>query len=444
MDSDCHPDQSNEEEEELVEEHNEDPGIFLPVKPTDIYGTSKSQSITKSTSACYTLLHEAVCKNQWKRAAELLSCFVQTLEYQSTELLRRFAEVIWRAGNKILLNHPESRPEDMNVFNETMKNISVKKYLQISLEQAFYQLCSGQKEEAYRTLSVSESWRFGSISVAQEKLLKLVQAYKGLLDYQSWLQRRPQGTDSEMDYASRSSTSQDANSFSRQASIAFQEILQFPGVWDPFVLSYVELLESSGRADKAEVVLTEYAYNNKNPANPNAHVYLYEFKKRNGATCDALIKVLKVLHSLVPSHKLMLDYSKLLRKSELSEHQQLALQVVFDLLDYSGWKQNMKAWRCLANQLKASLRCGQTSWVQESWTSRRDWWPSYHFTKFHVGKDWLNSEELAVKKASVAIMLQGTACFYFKRVYILGSSEQRMALDEVKELWRKSRRGNPS
>ncbi|XP_018412002.1 PREDICTED: TATA box-binding protein-associated factor RNA polymerase I subunit A [Nanorana parkeri] len=386
---------------------------------------------TQTTSACLHLIHEALYKHQWERATSFFTSYVQSMESKSATELIKVPEVMWRLGNEILLNHPKSMPEDMNVFNETLKNIGVKCYLPISLEQVYFLLCRGQTEEAYRTLTVAESWRYGNISIFQNELVMLVQAHKAVLDCQSWMDKRSAMAKSEMDYSSQSSTTKDLRGFCRQASMSFREILQRPGVWDPFVLSYVNLLENSGKEEKAENVLTEYAYNNTNPANPNAHVYLYEFKKRRGDSDEELIKVLKILHILVPSHKLMLDYSRLLRNSESDEHHQLALQVLFDLLDFSGWKDNVKAWNHLAKQLRSRLKCGQTSWISEAWTSRSDWWPSYHFTQFQMKKDWSNCMELAVKKASVSVLLQGQECSYFSSVYHLGNDEQRKVLDRV-------------
>ncbi|KAM5164436.1 TATA box-binding protein-associated factor RNA polymerase I subunit A isoform 1-T2 [Mantella aurantiaca] len=430
MDVENDLDRSDEAEDESHQE--EDFGLCLPRRLTGDKGvSSRSIGFTKTSNTCFHLIHEAMYKNEWDRAAGLFTAFVQSLESQSSEMSRRAPEIIWRLGSEILLNHPKSMPEDINVFNDAVKNIGVKRYLPISLEQAFSLLCSGQTEEAYRTLAVTESWRFGKISISQSELLKLVQAYRAVLDYHSWLDRQSVITQTEMDYASQSSTTKDMSGFFRQASVALQEILQCPGVWDPFVLSYVNLLESSGNEEEAEKVLVEYAYNNKNPANPNAHVYLYEFKKRRGDSDGELIKVLKILHALVPSHRLMLEFSRLLRHSESEEHHQLALQVLFDLLDFSGWKDNVEVWSRLAKQLKRSLRCDRTFWISETWTSRSDWWPSYHFTQFQVKKDWGNCMELAIKKASVAAMLQGQDCNYFSSVYQMGNPKQKKTLDRV-------------
>lgn len=58
------------------------------------------------------------------------------------------------------------------------------------MEHAFYLLCNGYVDEAYQNLVLAESWRYGEQTVLQEKELKLVQGYKGLLDYFHWLKKK--------------------------------------------------------------------------------------------------------------------------------------------------------------------------------------------------------------------------------------------------------------
>lgn len=44
---------------------------------------------------------------------------------------------------------------------------------------------------------------------------------------------------------------QDMNSYFRQASVNLKEILKNPGVWDPFILSYVEVSTQSHSSFKS-------------------------------------------------------------------------------------------------------------------------------------------------------------------------------------------------
>lgn len=60
------------------------------------------------------------------------------------------------------------------------------------------------------------------------------------------------------------------------------------------VTCFLQMLEFYGDQDGAREVLTNYAYDEKFPSNPNAHVYLYDFLKREKAPTEKLISVLKV------------------------------------------------------------------------------------------------------------------------------------------------------
>ncbi|XP_063299873.1 TATA box-binding protein-associated factor RNA polymerase I subunit A isoform X1 [Pelobates fuscus] len=408
--------------------------IVLPNKHAD-YSASKSNvnGVHQSADLCLSFLHKAICKNQWERAAGFMTSYVQTLEDRTTSRQRQAPEIIWRLGTEILLNHPKSTVDELNLFHERMKNIGVKNFLQISLEQAFYLLCNGQIEDASRVLMVAESWRFGTFSASQNKFFKLIQAYRALLDYRAWLDKKASVTESDSDFASHSSTAQEIFGLYKQATTSFQEILRFPGVWDPFVQCYVDLLESSGEKHKVEELLEEYAYNNKNPANPNAHVYLYEFLKRNEATSEKLINVLKILHSLVPSHRLMLEFSQLLAESDCEKHRKLAVQVAFDLLDFSSWKEDVNAWKCLERRLMNALIRNHKAWVMDEWGPRKAWWPAYHFSKCHAREECEHSEQLALRKGMVAGLLLGRAHHYFSAFCILGSKIQTQSLQSMKK-----------
>lgn len=61
---------------------------------------------------------------------------------------------------------------------------------QISLEHAFHLMLNGYIEEAKSQLSVAESWRYGKVSIAQHQKSKLIQAYKSLLDYIIWCDKK--------------------------------------------------------------------------------------------------------------------------------------------------------------------------------------------------------------------------------------------------------------
>ncbi|XP_077657321.1 uncharacterized protein LOC144256008 [Urocitellus parryii] len=98
----------------------------------------------------------------------------------------------------------------------------------------------------------------------------------------------------ENDYAYSSAT-QSMLSDSWKTSVNICGLIKTPGVWDPFVKSYVGMLEFYGDQDKARKILTDYAYDEKFPSNPNANIYLYNFLKKEKAPRAKLLSVLKML-----------------------------------------------------------------------------------------------------------------------------------------------------
>ncbi|KAK2086632.1 TATA box-binding protein-associated factor RNA polymerase I subunit A [Saguinus oedipus] len=97
-----------------------------------------------------------------------------------------------------------------------------------------------------------------------------------------------------MDVYVYSSVAQDVFNHSWKTSVNISALIKIPRVWDSFVKSYVEMLELYGDRDGAQEVLTNYAYDEKFPSNPNAYIYLYNFLKRQKAPRSKLISVLKV------------------------------------------------------------------------------------------------------------------------------------------------------
>ncbi|NXJ60322.1 TAF1A polymerase, partial [Rostratula benghalensis] len=380
----------------------------------------------KSKEACLNYIQDAMLQKQWKRAAELLTFYIESLEKVFPVEYMCPLEIIWRIGTEILCHHSQSSMKDINSFIEHMKTLGVKTYLKVCLEHAFHLLCNGLIDEAYQSLSLAESWRFGEQTVIQDKEMKLIQAYRGLLDYYRWSKQKNillehVGQDGLEDL----SVEQEMHSCFRKAAMNLKEIIKIPGVWDLFVKCYVDLLEFYGDHSEARQVLNDYAYNSKSPANPNAHVYLYQFLKRQGESKKSLLSVLKILHDIVPSHELMIDFNIMLQKSKKRKNRQLGLAVIFEVLDYAGWKENVKAWSCLARQVKQIVISKRhLDWIKQEWNPRKDWWPAFHFSRYLAKRNWQENESLSYEKALVAGILLGKDCEYFKCVSHQGCKAQ--------------------
>ncbi|XP_004699982.1 TATA box-binding protein-associated factor RNA polymerase I subunit A isoform X2 [Echinops telfairi] len=410
-------------------------GIYIPwlQKQMDmvVTGGKKKKDFAQTTSACLALIQEALLKHQWQKAAEYMHSYFQTLEDTDTNKRQAAPEIIWRLGSEILYYHPKSNLETFGTFADRMKNIGVMNYLKISLQHALYLLHHGMLEDANRNLSQAETWRYGEKSSSQEILINLIQAYKGLLQYYTWSKQKMELYKLDEDDYAYSTATQNMLSQSWKTSVNLSALIKIPGVWDPFVKSYVEMLEFHGDHDGAREILTNYAYDEKFPTNPNAHIYLYSFLKREKAPREKLISVLKILYQIVPSHQLMLEFHKILKSSDKEEHRKLGLEVLFAILDFSGCTKNITAWRYLAKYLKETLMGHHLAWVQEEWNSRKSWWPNFHFSYFWAKSDWMEDKALACEKALVAGILLGKGCRYFRYVSKQGHQVLRKKIKQM-------------
>ncbi|KAG8123299.1 hypothetical protein E2320_018995 [Naja naja] len=439
---------STEETEDESSANANVPGIYLPLLPKHFkYPTNmavKTSEFQKVKEDCLCCIQDALLQSQWQRAAELMISYLEMLENTNSEKRVTSQEEIWRVGTEILQQHPQSNIEEVNYFADRMKNLGVKRYLKISLEHAFYLLCGGFLDEAYQNLILTESWRYGEETVAQEKELKLVQAYKGLIDYYRWLKKKTDLLELDEDSCTQTSVQQEMLSLYQQAKVSLREIIRIPGVWDPFVICYVDLLEHYEEYEEAREVLNDYAYNSKFPSNPNAHVYYYQFLKRRGESRKTQISALQarslefycvILHELVPSHELMLEFYNLLKKSKKSKKHKLQLKVIFATLDFAGWKENVKAWTYLAKQIVEILQNSdkQFYWLKKEWDIRKDWWPAFHFSHYLAKRNWQENRKLTCEKVLIAGILLGKDCKYFKYVTKEGCKVQKKKFRQLKK-----------
>lgn len=373
----------------------------LPLPKIPMLNMTKFESgFHESMRLCLDRIREAMLHHRWEEATENMAYFPQILELSRKGQEVHEKELFWRMAIEILHHHPNSKLEDYNNIYERIKHSGVKQYLQLCMEHSFHLLLMGHIQEAKNTLSIAESWRHGKETAAQLKECKLIQAYSSLLDYMIWCEKKDESF--SRDFADRDDH-QSMHSYFKQASLNLKDIFKNPGVWDPFILSYVEMLEFYEDYEEASRVLNEYAYDSAFPPNPNAHVYLYQYLKRHKFPAKKLIQVLKILHSLVPSHALMTDYCALLLESGKTTK---ALGVTVDMLDYACWRNNLDIWKTLKSiieELQSKEGCEEA--VSEVMCGRMDWWPALHFTTFHAVHDERENPELYRIKAPLAKIL---------------------------------------
>uniref|UniRef100_A0A8C4QW23 TATA box-binding protein-associated factor RNA polymerase I subunit A n=1 Tax=Eptatretus burgeri TaxID=7764 RepID=A0A8C4QW23_EPTBU len=257
--------------------------------------------------------------------------------------------------------------------------------IQVSLEHALALLHAGRLRDAHNELFTSESFHGRDRSSgAAKRVHLLIKAYRASLDHEAW-QRCLQGV-----------------FVLTGISISpLREIMTWPGIWDVFLLKYVEMLEFEEQLDEARVVLEDYTDSSKFPSNPNAYVYLYDFLVRHDASTEEILKVLLILYNVL--HKDVFTFNILPLTCLAKEvHQKESLMVLFSLLDFSCWKSHCEAWTHFAEQLVE-----RNQWIEEMWKDRQHWWPEFHFHMAEAVKDMRLDRSLAERKARTAKILIG-------------------------------------
>ncbi|XP_056301462.1 TATA box-binding protein-associated factor RNA polymerase I subunit A [Danio aesculapii] len=373
--------------------------LHSPVKDRGIFTASY---FLKCNRKCLKLLREAMLHHQWQEAVGYFNSYIQTLEAKTYHSYQSVvAEILWRLGIEILHHLPNASTEDFNGLYEQLKNVGVINFSKISLEHCYHLLLNGQMDEAKRQLSIAESWRYGKTSRSQSLSKTLITAYCGLLDYLIWSEKKSSVSENE-----ELSSNHEMHSYFRQASVTLKDIISLPGIWDPFVLSYINMLEFYKQEESALEALENYAYNKEFPSNPNAHAYLYQFLKRHNAPEEKLISTLRILYSLVPSHELMLELCNLLLATLERSDTEEALTVCMDLLEFSSWKTDVRAWECLYRILKKIRQKKWQEMIQKEWKVRRSLWVPLHFRDFIGLKDWMDNHKLMmiIKKDCLRII----------------------------------------
>ena len=187
------------------------------------------------------------------------------------------------------------------------------------------------------------------------------------------------------------------------------------------------MLEQAGDLDAAEDVLLKYAGRRRGPSPsaavwPNALHLLYAFYERHPHPNDdqrKRIEVLEELCALVPSHRLTLTLYRAWRDDAALGSDKDRVGLLFTLLDYAAWRNDVRPWRLLAREL---THCGPpldavtsppsttvVDAVRRAWSVRKDWWPPYHFTAASLPRDSSTPPEETVSligyKATVAYFL---------------------------------------
>ena len=332
------------------------------------------------TSGLLAILRECLLAQRWVAALRVLTTVVHRLpkRYGRTVL-----HVVLELCAQLSLPVPDSLMLRLKSYAELTE-------YEVAVECFMSRAAAGQPLAACRAALAPMPRRRHVPGRDDTRDRLLARAYDGLASYAQYVDARltlEQTGDDEKEL--RDETSSRMKSYCRDALEKWDGLVDVPGVWDVFVVKQVELMEQAGDLDAAEDVLLKYAGRRRRSGDvsstavvwPNALQLLYAFYERHPPPNDdgKRTGVLAELCALVPSHPLTLTLYRDRRDVGL----------LFDLLDYAAWRNDIRPWRHLVRDLthRAPPLDPATSppstvdvdAVRRAWSVRQDWWPTYHF-----------------------------------------------------------------
>ncbi|XP_041467869.1 TATA box-binding protein-associated factor RNA polymerase I subunit A-like [Lytechinus variegatus] len=357
-----------------------------------------------SFTAMSSMLKECILQEKWEDSIQIL-CAQCT--YQRPDI-----ECLWKFGAHVLQNHPDSNAEQIEDLYRFVRKINTTNPYQKKLEHALFLLRQDRMKDALTTLS--EMWPASKKCANKESnqpeiRKKLISANAGLIEYCQWHEKiKGRGDDEVVEDAT----------LRKRALTNLGKFNNEPGVWDIFITKQVEMLETKeGSINKAEQILNNYLSNN--PGNPNAHVYLYQFIKRNKPTKTNKLKtLLKKLATLLPASDYTLEYVDLLEKTESAELAEV-LPLIFNMADYSTCRYHIALWKTLVEHILPVVESKDKpakAILKKCWSSRKSWWTSYHFDRHGVAEMANRHPEIAVQKAILAAIFYGSDYPFVRKV----------------------------
>ncbi|XP_025103605.1 TATA box-binding protein-associated factor RNA polymerase I subunit A-like isoform X2 [Pomacea canaliculata] len=361
------------------------------------------------------LLRECLLTHSWSKVLQILDC----LAY----IPKGVDWIVWKASLATMYTEPDTNNELIEQFFRQLYLLTEVDMLETVLEYIKFLITHGMIDEAGDVIKYGNSKdkerrrRIQTDLTTNQK--NLLTAYHGLLYYIEWHGAVNKADNHNFSQLSRScydmmqhqeeSTSVTAHLARNYALASFETLSKKKGVWDIFLSKAVEIYEYYQDFEGAKCLLENYRKNN--PNNPNSHRFLFELLQRN-AFCfedDVIEEKLSCLQSIAnldPANPLVLQLC-----DELQESKDVrVVDYLFDLLDYEVWREKLEGWKLLAQSL---LICSMEdckkqkavkSHLSRCWSTRKDWWPSYHFT-FKTTSSAAQSDLLASKILIASVLL---------------------------------------
>lgn len=354
--------------------------------------------------------------------------------YTEKQTLKQ-GETVWKVGNEIIYNHPQSGTENSLALQHQQAIKSAKVQIDkvhILFEYVLYLIMKKDVEAAKETLTFYRLYMKRNIAQINS-WMPVFEGYLGLLHYISW---------KELQFSPNTYATVSEEERSLKTNAAEQALEHFgnalndtPRILDTFIAKQIEILRSIRCPEEEEKVVEKYA--ELNPRNPNAIKYHYEYLLHYPEATDNEIRrsqILSMLHEVAPSEVYMVDFHKLLLEKSLRlkfingedgefvSEVTSAVRILMDFLDYDARMHNLEGWKNLASCLNKILKtCDDNTvakLVKAVWqdSRRNTWWPKYHFTDYRAEQSYAEDIKLAVAKSVVAAFFLSKRCQF--RLYV--------------------------
>ncbi|XP_060571125.1 TATA box-binding protein-associated factor RNA polymerase I subunit A-like isoform X2 [Ruditapes philippinarum] len=303
------------------------------------------------------LIRGYLLNHRWSEALQILENIVQIPLGSSN--------TVWKVGTELMsMEGDENRDLIQHLFRK-IRGVSEMNEKEVLMEYVAYLLHIGDDEEACTVMQEVRK-RHGLKKITSEEREKYTdhmhKAYLGLLWYLEWKKylKLHEETEAKCDGSKQSdnlsqhmmnsqkqSMAIQMENFCEKAKQCFNELKEYPGIWDIFITKHAELLTWQNKEMDAFAVLKNYC--EKNPGNLNAHKYLYIYCKEHFPEHEDKISSLQTIAKLSPSYSLLLDLcTHLIEDGDIIS----AVPLLFSLLDYSCWQSIEKPWRIMSECLK--------------------------------------------------------------------------------------------
>lgn len=208
--------------------------------------------------------------------------------------------------------------------------------------------------------------------------------------------------------------------------IAEKSIFQLQTIIDNIYLSdnhinkLVEIYIQYDKLHEVEVLLENYSLKHSNYI--NAQKYLFNFNVQYNNTHS--IELFNRIAMLNPSDSFVLKHCQDFNDTPL------AIDCLFDMLDYYQWKFCEEIWICFNQLIMNTIKDDSIKeCINENWNVRKSYWIPYHFNQRNINK---KIKDVNLLKLNIAILLLGKAHKFVKRiikVYELDMNDYKDAIE---------------